>query len=236
MVCYRMRKGLRVVLVDLGGTLMVEEESSEELSKGIAEELGLRPAPSYSRVYRGYGLRFASLCEASLEAVAYYYAARSDEGRVDPGRARRVYKDLVEALARSLRPLPGARETLRELSGLVDRVVVVSNASSQEAVEEALRMQGFMEYVDAVVTSRLVGVRKPDPRIFLYALGLVGARPDEAVHIGDRGYEDIFGAKNLGIRAIHIARDEPPSPIADAVIASVEEAPEAVTRLVEEKD
>ena len=228
-----MHRGLRVVLVDLGGTLMVEEESSEELSKEIAEELGLRPAPSYSKVYRGYGLRFAFLCEASLEAAAYYYAARSNEGKVDPRRARRVYEDLVEALARSLRPLPGAKEALRELSGLVDRVVVVSNASSQEAVEEALEMQGFMEYVDAVVTSRLVGVRKPDPRIFLYALGLVGAMPTEAIHIGDRGYEDVFGAKNLGIRAIHIARDEPPSPIADAVVSSVEEVPEAITRLME---
>jgi len=211
---------------------MVEEESSEELSAEIARGLGLGTAPSYSRVYRGYGMRHASICEASLEAVAYYYHARSNGGRVDPGKARRVYEELVRALAKSLKLLPGARDALREVSGLVDRVVVVSNASSQEAVEEALRDNGLSNYVDAVVTSRLVGVRKPDPRIFLYALSLVNASPSEAVHIGDRGYEDVWGAKRLGIRAIHIARDEPPSVLADAVADSIKDVPTVLREIM----
>jgi HAD superfamily hydrolase (TIGR01509 family) len=222
---------LRAVLLDLGGTLMIEE-GSEDLSRGLASSLGIDAPPSYLDVYHGYGFRYADICETSLEAVAYYYVSRSRKGVVRPEEARKTYRDLVRILAASLKPIPGALGALREIRRLADRVVIVSNASSQEAIEEALRIHGFLDHVDAVVTSRLVGVRKPDPRIFIYALSLVDAKPGEAIHIGDRGYEDIWGAKNLGIKTIHIARNTPPSPIADYVANDITQVPTILGKIV----
>lgn len=57
--------------------------------------------------------------------------------------------------------------------------------------------------VDAIVDSALVGFDKPDPRLFLHALDLVGARPEQAVHVGDTVPADVRGAQAAGIRAVH---------------------------------
>ncbi len=81
------------------------------------------------------------------------------------------------------------------------------------------------------MTSRLVGVRKPDPRIFAYTLTLLQSKPSEAVHVGDRAYEDVLGAKLAGLYAIHLATSEPPSPIADKAVEKLEDIPDAISRL-----
>jgi putative hydrolase of the HAD superfamily len=52
---------------------------------------------------------------------------------------------------------------------------------------------------DAIVTCGETGVRKPDPRIFLEALGRLGVAPADALHIGDRDGTDGAGARAAGI-------------------------------------
>lgn len=62
--------------------------------------------------------------------------------------------------------------------------------------------------VDAIVDSRSHGRVKPHPTIFEAALGLLDAKPMEAVMVGDSLEEDIQGAQALGMRAILIDRDD----------------------------
>jgi len=57
--------------------------------------------------------------------------------------------------------------------------------------------------VDAVIDSAAVGIRKPDPRIWGPALAATGARPEEAIHVGDSLLTDVGGARGAGIRPIH---------------------------------
>ena len=54
-------------------------------------------------------------------------------------------------------------------------------------------------------TCRLVcGVRKPDPLIFWLTLDELGVAPEHAVHVGDDPVLDVQGAKDAGMRAIHV--------------------------------
>jgi putative hydrolase of the HAD superfamily len=62
--------------------------------------------------------------------------------------------------------------------------------------------------VDAIVDSRSHGRVKPHPTIFQAALDLLGAKPAEAVMVGDSLEEDVEGARSLGVRAILIDREE----------------------------
>jgi FMN phosphatase YigB (HAD superfamily) len=65
-----------------------------------------------------------------------------------------------------------------------------------------LRQQGLAELLDAVVYSADVGVRKPDPKPFMTALARLGARPPNAVHVGDSLAVDMAGAAAAGIAGI----------------------------------
>lgn len=54
-----------------------------------------------------------------------------------------------------------------------------------------------------VITSEQVGVKKPNPRIFQYALEKANAKPEESMMLGDNAEADIEGAKFVGMHAIH---------------------------------
>ena len=58
-------------------------------------------------------------------------------------------------------------------------------------------------YFDKVITSESVGVKKPNPKVFDYALQVVKATSNECMMIGDNLEADIQGAINCGIKAIH---------------------------------
>jgi putative hydrolase of the HAD superfamily len=58
-------------------------------------------------------------------------------------------------------------------------------------------------YFEKIITSESVGVKKPNPKIFQYALEQSNAIPSECVMIGDSWEADIMGAKNFGIKPIY---------------------------------
>ncbi|MFC1950612.1 HAD family hydrolase [Chloroflexota bacterium] len=65
---------------------------------------------------------------------------------------------------------------------------------------------GVEAYLDFVVTSKEVGVDKPEPPIFLAALDKAGVKASEAVHVGDQYKLDVVGARAVGINPILIDR------------------------------
>jgi putative hydrolase of the HAD superfamily len=91
-------------------------------------------------------------------------------------------------------------ETLRA-DGLA--LAVVSNAFDPPwLLHRDLERLGIAERVDVAVFSSEVGRRKPDAAIFRAALDRLGVEPAEALHVGDRLYEDVRGAQQLGIRTV----------------------------------
>lgn len=75
-------------------------------------------------------------------------------------------------------------------------VVIVSN--SEGMLERLFAELGLLAHLDRVIDSGLVGVEKPDPRIFEVALA--GVAPDRALHLGDTFATDVAGARNAGLR------------------------------------
>jgi HAD superfamily hydrolase (TIGR01509 family) len=60
---------------------------------------------------------------------------------------------------------------------------------------------GFGDVWDSVVSSRELGIRKPNPKIYKVALRQLGVTGDQAVFIGHKSSE-LDGAKAVGIRTI----------------------------------
>jgi putative hydrolase of the HAD superfamily len=67
--------------------------------------------------------------------------------------------------------------------------------------------------LDVAVFSSEVGKRKPHPAIFERALGELAVRAEETLFVGDRLYEDVRGAAELGmqtVQALWFRADENP--------------------------
>jgi putative hydrolase of the HAD superfamily len=97
---------------------------------------------------------------------------------------------------------------LSELVASGIEVAIVSNSDGW--IEGSLRVLGICQVgagpgasVRAVIDSSLVGVEKPDPRIFEAALRALDLPAGAVVHVGDSVHFDIEGARSAGIRALH---------------------------------
>lgn len=96
--------------------------------------------------------------------------------------------------------VPEAAGVLAGLRARGLRLAVVSNSNG--TVAGTLRAVGLAGYLDAIVDSALVGVEKPDPRIFRHAAAVLGVAPEEAIHVGDLYAVDVLGARAAGCAAI----------------------------------
>ena len=79
------------------------------------------------------------------------------------------------------------------------KVAIVSN--SEGMLERLFRDLAILRHFDLVVDSGLVGVTKPDPRIFEIALERFGIGADRALMLGDTYATDIVGARAAKMRA-----------------------------------
>jgi putative hydrolase of the HAD superfamily len=116
---------------------------------------------------------------------------------------------------------PGSGESLSRLRAAGLRLGVVSNSDGR--VEQALQAAGLRQYFDVVVDSALVGVEKPDPRIFEAALGALGVAPEEALYVGDLYEIDVVGARAAGIEAVLLGRSETGSRPGCRIAPSIED-------------
>src|SRR5262245_34773528 len=83
-------------------------------------------------------------------------------------------------------------------AGLVVGVISNSNGS----VRRALEIAGLAPHFDFVVDSSVVGISKPDPRIFALGLQAAGAAPADTVYVGDSYFVDVVGARQAGLSAV----------------------------------
>lgn len=109
-----------------------------------------------------------------------------------------LYARTVEQTARSLKVL----QTLKD-QGVP--MVLVSNFYGNMPV--VLHEFGFDGLFVKVVESAVVGIRKPDPRIFLLGVDALGLKPEEVTVVGDSLDKDIIPAHEAGCQTVWF-RDE----------------------------
>ena len=133
---------------------------------------------------------------------------------------------------------PGIDELLRRLVTRGFTLGIVANQPASAA--DRLRRVGIAHYFRHLGLSELVGVRKPDPAIFLGAAEALGVEPARCIMVGDRIDNDIAPAKALGMAAIRFrsGRHTPdssragPSEAPDADVVDVLELERAIEALL----
>ena len=77
--------------------------------------------------------------------------------------------------------------------------------------EDFFRRDGVLELLDGAVYTSEVPWTKPAPEAFRAAMDAVGvADPAACVFVGDRLFDDIWGASNVGMRTVLVPHSEIP--------------------------
>lgn len=100
--------------------------------------------------------------------------------------------------------IPGAAETVRALKERGYRLALVADGPAG-TFYNTLGPRGLLDLFDALAISELVGVEKPDPRIFRYALDQLGIPPasyNRVLMVGNNLSRDIKGANELGMISV----------------------------------
>ncbi len=213
-----MADGLQAVLFDLDGTLMDHDAARRAgLQAHLAVLLPSIEARELARLDEEW---------RRLEALHYdEYAA--GHCTFQEQRRRRV-RGMHEALGRAMDSDEAADEwfgtylghyraawsafedVLPALASLTAahpqaKLGVITNGEG-EAQRAKLAAIGLAERFPLVVASGEVGVAKPDAEIFMRACEMLGVRPAQAAHVGDRLDLDAQGAASAGLRGIWLDR------------------------------
>jgi putative hydrolase of the HAD superfamily len=97
---------------------------------------------------------------------------------------------------------PGTIETLELLSQKYKMHIITNGFEEVQYIKIA--KSGLDKYFDKIITSEKAGFKKPDKRIFEYALQEAGAAIEESLIIGDDPEADIFGASQIGMDQIWV--------------------------------
>ena len=198
------------IFFDLDRTLWDFDAAAEVAFERIYEQyhlkdLGIPNAHEFHMVYHPLNEKLWELYRANqitkddlnrtrfLKPLEHY-------GIHDVALADHLSEDYVYWSPRIVRLVPGTMELLEYLKPKYHLHLITNGF--QEIQHIKLEGSGMEPFFETLTVSEEVGVKKPNPEIFQYALRKAGATPEESLMIGDEMAVDIDGARAAGIDQI----------------------------------
>jgi putative hydrolase of the HAD superfamily len=127
---------------------------------------------------------------------------------------------------------PEVRPLFEQLRADGLRVGILSNTIWPRAWHVAIfERDGVYDLIDGDIYTSEIPWTKPSPLAFRAAMEAVGVTdPARCVYVGDRLFDDVWGAQQVGMRAVHI----PLSDIPAAQLGHSEGTPDGVVRTLSE--
>ncbi|PKA49566.1 hypothetical protein AXF42_Ash004106 [Apostasia shenzhenica] len=217
---------LRCITVDVTGTLIAYKGELGDYYCMAAKAVGL-PCPDYKRMHEGFKAAYTGMAKqypcfghaAKMPNIEWWRAcvkisfikAGYD---YDEETFEKVFKRIYSVFGSSApyTVFADSQPFMRWVrkNGLI--VGIVSNAEYryQDVILPALGLNKGSEW-DFGVFSGIVGVEKPDPRIYEIALEMAGnLSPGEVLHVGDSMRKDYLPARSVGMHALLLDRFKTP--------------------------
>jgi len=167
------------VEVDLNTFLRIYTPINRKYWKLYREEKVSKPALRYKRLREAFDLLNYNISDDLINHLAIVYIDNLPN-----------YNMLFE----------GTIEVLDYLSPKYEMHIITNGF--EEIQTKKMEKSGIKKYFDKIITSESAGVKKPNPRIFDYALQSANAKAEHSIMIGDNYEADVQGALNMSMRAI----------------------------------
>lgn len=213
-----MNADIKAIFIDLGNTLRVllkEEAHMKRARQEIVRLVGTEEDPAAFchklderyKTYRKWA--FENLREApEAELWTRWMVPDFPAERIAPLGTELTYQ-YRQSMGRRV-VVDGGREVLDELQKRGYILGIISNLIGTREIPDWLIAEGFAPYFKSVALSSVLGIRKPDPAIYLEAARQAGVEPRDCAYIGDNLKRDVTGtrAAGFGMLVIMISRNE----------------------------
>lgn len=203
-------KGIKGIIFDYGGTLDSGGDHWSEVIWAAWQKAGIAVKKEEFREAYVYAERelartrhilpehdFHDLLDIKMQLELQYL---SEQGLFPPAlvadKAKETAQYCYDAAKASVN---AAKPVLDELSKKYP-LVLVSNFYGN--VGSVLKDFGLDGYFRKIIESAVVGVRKPDPKIFQLGVDALGLKPEEVLVVGDSYKKDIVPAESLGCKVL----------------------------------
>lgn len=208
------------IIFDLDGTLRESVPGGDRFMLDHAASLGVECSPECLIATRQWAHQYWASSECLMLDQETYgrgetafwenYARRTLESIGAPAEQIEKLSPMLHAhMAENYQPQDVIPEdvfpTLSALRQAGFTLGLLTNRSNP--ADEYLAGVGLTEYLDFYISAGQVGVWKPDPEIFYYAMGAARSFPQQTIYIGDNYFADVVGARNAGITPILIDRE-----------------------------
>lgn len=219
------------LIFDAGGVLVFPDF---RLLANIAKQAGIKTSPDdiskqHARLFRAIDEHIAQ--SHQIPPIQYFLdifkmVTDSQEKALEAYELT-LEADRVKHIWTTTRPWVST--TIQQLRKQGYQMALISNSDGR--VEQILIDMDLREYFEIVIDSFVVGVEKPDTRIFELALSKLKWNPAETIYIGDIFYIDVWGANQAGLGAIHLDSMGLYSDWRGVRITSINELPNLLTTM-----
>jgi len=228
-----MSKEIEAIFFDLGNTLRVltqNEPHQSNAKKMLVELVGTDEDPDTFckkvderyKIYRKWA--FDNLKEASeADLWTNWLAPEFPKERIGPLGVELTYQYRQSMGLRVV--VEHGKEVVQTLYNRGYTLGIISNVITSLEIPEWMDADGFTPYFKSVVLSSVLGIRKPNPEIYLEAARRAQVLPEKCVYVGDNLKRDVTGTRAAGFAMAIIMIS--PEELAKAVITD-ENRPDAI--------
>lgn len=200
-------KNIEHVFFDLDHTLWDFEKNSSLAFQKIFKEVGLElDFQLFLEKYIPINLEYWRLYreeKVSKEELRYQRLRKAFDAievNVQDEMIHRLSVLYIDNLPNFNHLFDGTKELLDYLSEKY--VLHIITNGFEEVQSKKMKASGILNYFDQVITSESVGVKKPNPRVFEFAMEKTKAKISNSIMIGDSFEADILGADAVGLDTI----------------------------------
>ena len=206
---------LEHIFFDLDHTLWDFDRNSAEAIGELYVTLGLQDQgvesldvflASYRKInsecWRAY--RNGEIDKGTLREVRFKRAL-GEFGIDDPDLSLAFSEGYIATSPQKTNLIPGTLNLLAHIRRKGIPMHIITNGFSEVQFIK-LENSGLSEFFDVVLTSEMVGEKKPHPSVFARAIAMAETQADVSLMIGDSLEVDVQGALSHGLQAIHYNR------------------------------
>lgn len=185
-----MSERANVVVLDIDGTLIDSNDAHAQAWVDVGREFGIDIDFHHVRRLIGMGGDKVLPAVTGLEE-------EDEKGEKIKERRGEIFR---EQYLPKLQAFPDARKLLERLRD-DGYMLVVATSASKEDMDGLLKQAGIRDLIEEKTSSSDAEESKPDPDIVQAALKSAGARPEQAIMLGDTPY-DVEASGRAGVRCV----------------------------------
>ena len=207
-----MDQKIEAIFLDVGNTLRIltdNEPHQSQARKRITELVGTNEDPDtfvqkIDERYKEYRKwAFDNFKEApEAELWTRWLAPEFQKEKIATNGVELTYQYRQSMGLRVV--VPNGKQVVIELYNRGYTLGLISNVITSQEIPDWLEADGLSKYFKSVALSSVLGIRKPDPAIYLEAARQANVNPMHCVYVGDNLKRDVTGTRKAGFGMVVI--------------------------------